>query len=181
MARLTAEANHWIMSLLDIRPDDRVLDVGCGPGVGVAAAARQATDGLVVGVDASATMVRQAARRNRASIRQGRVEIRRGDATRLALPDGGFTKAASLDSFQFWPDPHAALRELRRVLVPTGRVAIGLMARTDDPRDPTVEPVWAQDLDAALQAAGFGDLAHRRRDFGGVLHWGFLARRSEAR
>lgn len=181
MARLTGEANHWTISLLDVRGDDRVLDVGCGPGVGVAAAARQARNGVVVGVDASATMVRQASRRNRASMRHGRVQIHLGDAARLPLPDRFFTKAASLNSLQFWPDPEAGIRELHRVLVPGGRAAVVLMARTDDPRDPAVEPGWAGDTAALLRAAGFGEILHRRREFGGVLHRAFLARRGQRR
>jgi len=181
MARLTREANEWTVSLLDVAPGDTVLDVGCGPGVGLAAAARLARDGLVVGVDASATMVRQARRRNRASMRQGRVEIHLGDAARLPLPDGRFTKAASLDSLQFWPDPVAVFRELHRVLVPGGRVAVVAMARSDDPPDRTVEPGWATNVVADLRAAGFGEVDRRRREFGGVLHRAFLASRGGPR
>lgn len=178
MARLTAEANRWTIALLDVEPVDRVLDVGCGPGVGVTAAAQVAPDGLVVGVDTSSTMVRHASRRNRAGIRDGQVEIHRADATRLPLPDRRFTKASSLNSLQFWPDAGAGLRELHRVLVPGGRVAIVLMARTDDPPEPDV-PGWARELGDEMVAAGFEGLSHRRRRFGGVLHWAFLARRPE--
>ncbi len=177
MALLTGGANRWVMSLLDIGPDDRVLDVGCGPGTGLAAAAGGGRAGLVVGIDVSATMVRQAARRNRAAVRAGRVEVHQGDAVRLPLPDGRFTKAASVNSLQFWTDPAAGVRELHRVLVPGGRVAIVLMARTDDPTGPGVEPVWARDVDEHLRAAGFGEIAHLGKEFGGVLHRAFLARR----
>src|SRR5688572_1063806 len=133
VARLTGDANRWMVDCLDVGPDDRVLDVGCGPGLAVATAAALVPGGCVVGVDASPTMVRQAWRRNRHAVAQGRVEIRCADATRLPYPDASFTAAGSLNSLQFWPDPEQGLRELLRVLRPGGRVAVVLMARSDEP------------------------------------------------
>src|ERR671932_1469772 len=61
--------NRWAVELLDVKPTDRVIELGCGPGVAIAALAARATRGLVVGVDHSQVMVSQARRRNRAAIR----------------------------------------------------------------------------------------------------------------
>ena len=52
--------NRWAVQLLDVQPADRVIELGCGPGVAIAALATRAIRGLVVGVDHSQVMIRQA-------------------------------------------------------------------------------------------------------------------------
>ena len=173
VARLTGEANRWMVDRLEVGPQDRVIDVGCGPGLAVAVAAR-ISDRLVVGVDASDTMVRLARRRNRAAIRQGRVEIRQADAARLPYPDGNFTRAGSLNSLQFWASPQDGLAELYRVLEPGGRVAVVLMARSDDPPGPGIPP-WMEETVDRVQAAGFARPEVASQAFGGVVHHALLA------
>ncbi|HWI03367.1 MAG TPA: methyltransferase domain-containing protein [Acidimicrobiales bacterium] len=174
VARLTAEANRWMIDVLEVGAGDRVLDVGCGPGLAVAYGATSA--GWTVGVDASPTMVRHAGRRNRAAIRGGRVEIHRADATRLPFPDATFTKVGSLNSLQFWADPDHGLAELHRVLAPGGRVAVVLMARSDEPAG-TPAPAWLEETLGSMQDAGFAGMQVASRSFGGVPHRALLGYR----
>lgn len=186
MARLNVEANRWMVDLLDVGPRDSVLDVGCGPGLAVAAAADRATQGFVAGIDRSGVMIRQAAGRNRAAVRAGRVEVRVAEAARLPYPDGRFTKAGSLNSLQFWPDLGAGLRELRRVLAPGGHLAVVLVARSEDPgggQRPTYRsaPPWLHEIAQAMTAGGFAGVQERQRMCGPLLHWALLARRDERR
>ena len=56
--------NRWAVQLLDVQPNERVIELGCGPGVAIAALATRAIRGLVVGVDHSQVMIGQALRRN---------------------------------------------------------------------------------------------------------------------
>src|ERR1700761_2285630 len=68
------QRNRWVASLLDVRAADRILEIGCGPGVAIAALTR-AGAGHVYGLDHSGVMLQRAARRNAAAIRAGRVTL----------------------------------------------------------------------------------------------------------
>ena len=129
MARSTRQRNAWTVSLLDIGRDDRILEVGCGPGALIQALSARATEGLVVGVDLSAIMLQQAARRNAEAIREGRVRLQLGSALALPFEDTSFDKALSANSLPFWPDQEAGVKEMRRVLKPGGVIAIVLQPR----------------------------------------------------
>jgi ubiquinone/menaquinone biosynthesis C-methylase UbiE len=125
MARTNQPCATWVIDLLGIQPHDRVLEVGFGPGVGIELLARSVSEGYIAGVDPSAEMVEQAKARNVKSIESGRVDLRYGSVERLPFEDHTFAKALAINSMQIWPDAMAGLRELRRVIAPGGRVALG--------------------------------------------------------
>jgi ubiquinone/menaquinone biosynthesis C-methylase UbiE len=116
----------WVVELLERAPSDSVLEVGAGPGVGLALAAAKAHQGRVVGIDPSQTMLAMAQRRNRAVIEAGRVEVRLGTADKLPFGDATFDKAMAMNSLHLWLDPVAGLREVRRTLRPSGRIAVAI-------------------------------------------------------
>ena len=129
MARLNDEMNRLVIEQLALRPEDSVLEIGSGPGRALALAAARAAKGLVAGVDISEVMVAQARRRNRAAIREGRVELRQAGVSALPYADARFDKALAINSYYFWPQPESDLREVRRVLSPGGTLALGVRAR----------------------------------------------------
>ena len=96
----------------------RVLDVGCGTGALLGAAAVRFAGARLLGVDPALGMVRRAA---------GRVPAGAGlacaDASRLPLPDGSVDLIISTMSFNFWPRD-AGVREVSRVLAPGGHLVI---------------------------------------------------------
>jgi ubiquinone/menaquinone biosynthesis C-methylase UbiE len=126
MARMNREAAVWVIGLLDIRPTDRILEIGFGPGVGIQLLAERASAGRVSGIDASPVMLEQAVARNREAIGTGRVQLQLGAADRLPFADASFDKVMAINSMQMWPDQAAALRETKRALKVAGRIAVVL-------------------------------------------------------
>jgi SAM-dependent methyltransferase len=149
--------NVWAAGLLDVQPDDRVLEIGFGPGVAIREMAKRATRGLVCGIDHSEVMVRQAARRNAAAVRAGRVELRLGSVTDLPNYAEPFDKMLAVNSLMFWDDPVGRLRDVRRRLRPDGRIAIALQPRGPGSSDDTTDRA-AVEIQEQLTTAGFSDL-----------------------
>jgi SAM-dependent methyltransferase len=148
--------NLWVVSLLDVRPDERVLEVGFGPGIAIAELARRVTRGRVYGVDHSAVMVRQARRRSAAAVRAGRVDLR--EAPVSDLPDFGAPLDAvmAVNSAGFWPDPVTQLERLRARLRPGGRIALAGQPRCPGATAETTARA-AGHLTDLLTQAGFVD------------------------
>ena len=107
-----------VAEALRLRPGATVLDAGCGTGQWEIAFA--ALGGRVTGVDVAPEMIDRA--RRHAAERGIDVTWREGDLSRLPEPGGVYDAVHARVSLQFVPDPAAALREFRRVLVPAGHL-----------------------------------------------------------
>ncbi len=148
------ERNLWSVELLEIRPEHRVLELGCGPGIAIQAICARLTTGSVTGVDHSALMVRQAARRNAAQVAAGRVHLMHGQLSDLPPQSGPFDRMLAVNVAMFWDDPVAHMRELRQRLAPGGRLALTLQPRS--PKATDEDARRAGDLLAQqLRQAGF--------------------------
>jgi SAM-dependent methyltransferase len=146
--------NRWVASLVDARPTDRVLEIGFGPGVAIAALAERVTRGVVYGIDHSAVMVQVASRRNAAAVRADRVVLRQAAVDRLPTFGDPLDAVFAVNSVGFWPDPVDRLRELRGLLRPGGRIALASQPRCPGAtRETTVRA--AGELEDLLVRAGF--------------------------
>ncbi|MDD5036260.1 MAG: methyltransferase domain-containing protein [Methylococcaceae bacterium] len=125
MARSNRKCADWVIDLVGIQPNDRVLEVGFGPGVGIQILINSSAAGLVAGVDSSGEMLMQAASRNRKALELGRVDLRHASVERLPFAEETFEKALAINSMQVWSDPMTGLHEVYRVMKPGGRIALG--------------------------------------------------------
>jgi ubiquinone/menaquinone biosynthesis C-methylase UbiE len=156
--------------LLGLGDGERVLDVACGPGNFSREFARAVgPDGLVVGIDASRTMLERGAEENRAAGVENLVLIR-GDATELPFRDESFDAVCCFAALHLFADPFAALDEMRRALAPGGRIALMTSVRrqlTVRPLKPVIERTSgmrlfeSDQLIAALEERGFAGIHQR--------------------
>jgi SAM-dependent methyltransferase len=156
--------------LLGLSPGDVVLDVACGPGNFSREFATTVGDGgLVIGIDASRTMLeRGAAELVQAGLPN--LALIRGDATDLPFGDSTFDAVCCFAALHLLADPFAGLDEMRRVLRPGARIALMTSVRrkvTVPPLKPVVERISGMrmfegdEIVHALQERGFANVRQR--------------------
>jgi len=145
-----------VAEMLDLQPDDELLDIGCGPGAFLATKTQHAR--RVVGLDPSGTMLHEAERRLADRLAAGTARLVIGSAAALPFGDGEFSAITAI----FAPaNPAEAFRALR----PDGRFVIA----DNDPRKSSSEPAvsWGRrrwdeaDHRRMLEDAGFTDVTVR--------------------
>jgi SAM-dependent methyltransferase len=165
-----AEEARIARLLLGLRHGDAVLDVACGPGNFSREFARVVgPEGLVVGIDASRTMLARGEKDRRAAGLDN-LALVRGDATRLPFRDGAFDGVCCFAALHLFADPLVGLDEMRRVLAPGGRIALMTSVRrklTVRPLKPVVERASgmrlfeADEIMRALTERGFENVRQR--------------------
>src|SRR5467141_164908 len=130
---MSAVGNAWGQDLVEVAAPStgqRVLDLACGTGaVARAAGSRVGTTGHVVGLDLNPAMLAMA--RAMAYSEGPPIEWREANATSLPFAEATFDLVCCHQGLQFFPDRSAALREMRRVLVPGGQLALGVWRRLE--------------------------------------------------
>jgi SAM-dependent methyltransferase len=114
----------WGLTHVNIEPDYVILDVGCGGGKTVSRLAHRAVRGKVFGIDYSADMVKYSQKVNKKLITENHVEIHEGSVEKTGFPDNFFDLVTAIETYYFWPSLPDALREIKRVLKPGGRLLL---------------------------------------------------------
>lgn len=112
-------------SLGKIESGWRVVDVGCGAGIdSFIAAKKTGPNGEVIGIDMTPAMIAKA-RASAAEVGLKNVTFRQGYAEKLPVGDGWADVVISNGVLNLTPDKNATLREMARVLKPSGRLQVG--------------------------------------------------------
>jgi ubiquinone/menaquinone biosynthesis C-methylase UbiE len=123
------EGLNRIVQMAGAGPTDTVLDIACGPGLLTCSFARVARH--AVGVDITPAMLDQARKVQHEQALEN-VSWQRGDVLALPYPDQHFSVVATRFSFHHLQDPLAALKEMKRVCKPDGRIVVADMAPAPD-------------------------------------------------
>lgn len=162
MAIKNRQRSLWVLSLLDLRPDARVLEIGFGSGADIHRAAKRVPQGLFAGIDHSEVMLRQATHRNKSAIKEGRVQLQLASVSSLPYQPDTFDVVFSINVAQFWASPVNTAAEIRRVLKPGGLVVLAIQPRNKGANEQTASDT-AETLFRTLTAAGFASVRQDRK------------------
>lgn len=161
--------NEAAVRALELDGDESVLDLGFGGGASFPHLLAALPDGDIVGVEPTDEMIERARKKWADEIAAGRLDLRSGSASDLGLSDDSVDAALTVNTVYFWRDLAAGFAELKRALVPGGRLVVSVV----DPDtlrqlgfekvDHRTQPAdfYAEQLDAA----GFVDVGVEPLDF----------------
>jgi SAM-dependent methyltransferase len=156
-----------MLALMNPQQDEAILDVGCGTGWLCRMLAKGLPQGRVVGLDLSDEMIR---RSREASAGFSNLSFVLGGTDSIPAQEGEFTRAVTVESAYYWPEPERGIAEMFRVLQPGGSAWILINYYRDNvychhwgalygiPSHLLSADEWA----GFFREAGFGSVEHRR-------------------
>jgi ubiquinone/menaquinone biosynthesis C-methylase UbiE len=153
-----------VAKVLELKPEDDLLEVACGNGYFL----RRYTSHVhsVAGLDLSEVAVKLATGKNKDRVTAGTAKFVCGEASQLPWEDNKFSAAACMGTFPWLSKPLDTLKEIYRVLRPDGRAVISVEWHAEDGVDRLEEierfghQTWSEaDVRSMFRASGFSDIS----------------------
>lgn len=110
----------WAVEMLDVKPDDRILEIGCGHGVAVALICEKLSSGTITAIDRSAKAIETARARNGRCVASGRASFHTVALADASFAGEAFNKIFAVNVNVFWLKPARELIALKHLLAPDG-------------------------------------------------------------
>lgn len=128
--RSNRERNRWMISLLDLKPGMRVLELGCGPGYALNLMLKLDLGLKIYGIDHSDSMIQQTKKNTK---NDKTITLHHGDISSVKTLNVQFDRICCSNVHQFWNDESSVLKNLFNLLLPDGRLVITYLPRCKDP------------------------------------------------
>jgi cyclopropane fatty-acyl-phospholipid synthase-like methyltransferase len=112
---------HWASSLVQVEPDSRILEIGCGAGLLIEKMAENLQSGKITAIDKSPVQMAKAAQRNALSIEQGKVQLIQTDFIQYQGPENIFDRVVAFNVNLFLRQATNALQKVRSLISSTGQ------------------------------------------------------------
>jgi cyclopropane fatty-acyl-phospholipid synthase-like methyltransferase len=145
--------NKWSIKKLHVEKNDRILEIGYGPGYGIKTLMSSYRSILVDGIDLSDKMRDEATRRNKAWIETGKVHLTTGDVADYQ-PDHCYSKIISVNNYPLWEKHKISLKRLYKLLENRGRIVLTVQPREEGSTDDTAKQLGEQ-MKEDLLSTGF--------------------------
>lgn len=162
---------RWGLRFLELTPDAKVLDCGCGGGANIKRLLKKCPQGVVKGIDYSPVSVEKSKRVNEAAVTKGRCTVLRASVAELPFESEQLDAVTAFETVYFWPDLPQCFREVWRVLKSGGTFLICNESNGDTDKDEK----WTEiiggmtiykdiELKSCLEQAGFFDVQiHKKK------------------
>ena len=162
---------RWGLRFLELTPDAKVLDCGCGGGANIKRLLKKCPQGVVKGIDYSPVSVEKSKRVNEAAVTKGRCTVLRASVAELPFESEQFDAVTAFETVYFWPDLPQCFREVWRGLKSGGTFLICNESNGDTDKDEK----WTEiiggmtiykdiELKSCLEQAGFFDVQiHKKK------------------
>jgi SAM-dependent methyltransferase len=153
-----------VAEILKLQPEDELLEVACGNGYFLRKYASHVHS--IACIDLSELAVKLAINKNKERVAAGTAEFLRGEASQLPWEDGKFSVATCMGSSPGFSKPLDSLKEIYRVLRPSGRAVISIEWNAEDGKDHSKEvekhgyQIWNEtEVRKMFKDVGFADIS----------------------
>jgi ubiquinone/menaquinone biosynthesis C-methylase UbiE len=143
----------WAVKMLNAQPADKILEIGCGPGVAVQQIASRLTTGNITAIDRSAVMIAMAMKRNKKLMSSGKIIFQNGLLQNMNFPAHYYDKIFASNVTLFWQNPVAELQTIRKNLAEGGKFYIFHQPPMTTDKDSTRQ--FAEKTCADIEQAAF--------------------------